>query len=44
VEFRPSPIYDLSDFTPEEYYGAHYVEMDYTEGFAEIVHDFLRQT
>jgi acetoacetate decarboxylase len=41
VQFHPSPIYDLSDFTPREYYGAHYVEMDYTEGYAEIVHDFL---
>ena len=43
VQFNPSPIYDLSDFTPLEYYGAHYLEMDYTEGFAEIVHDFLHQ-
>jgi acetoacetate decarboxylase len=41
VQFHPSPLYDLSDFTPREYYGAHYVEMDYTEGYAEIVHDFL---
>ena len=44
VQFNPSPIYDLSDFTPREYYGAYYVEMDFTEGYAEIVHDFLRQT
>jgi acetoacetate decarboxylase len=44
VQFNPSPIYDLSDFAPQEYYGAHYVEMDYTEGYAEIVHDFLRPT
>ena len=42
VEFRPSPVYDLSDFVPLEYYGAYYMEMDYTEGYAEIVHDFLR--
>ena len=41
VELSPSPIYDLSDFVPLEYFGAWYVEMDYTEGFAEIVHDFL---
>ena len=41
VELGPSPIYDLSDFVPLEYFGAWYVEMDYTEGFAEIVHDFL---
>jgi acetoacetate decarboxylase len=44
VQFEPSPIYDLSDFAPRETYGAFYVEMDYTEGYAEIVHDFLRQT
>ena len=43
VQFNPSPIYDLSDFTPREYYGAYYVEMDQTEGYAEIVHDFLQQ-
>jgi acetoacetate decarboxylase len=43
VQFNPSPIYDLSDFAPREYYGAHYVEMDYTEGYAEIVHDFLQE-
>ena len=42
VQFNPSPIYDLSDFTPREYFGAFYVEMDYTEGFAEIVKDFGR--
>jgi acetoacetate decarboxylase len=42
VQFGPSPIYDLSGFTPLEYYGAQYVEMDYTEGYAEVVHDFLR--
>ena len=43
VEFAPSPIYDLSDFTPREYFGAHYVEMDYTEGYAEIVEDLLER-
>jgi acetoacetate decarboxylase len=44
VQFNPSPIYDLSDFTPIGYYGAHYLERDFTEGYAEIVHDFLQQT
>lgn len=44
VEFGPSPIYDLSGLAPLEYHGAHYVEMDYTEGYAEIVHDFLSAT
>jgi len=43
VQFNPMPTYDLSDFTPLEYYGAHYQEMDYTEGYADIVHDFLHQ-
>ena len=40
VDFHPSPIYDLSDFTPQEYFGAHYIEMDYTEAYAEIIKDF----
>ena len=40
VQFNPSPIYDLSDFIPREYLGAYYVEMDYTEGYAEIIRDF----
>jgi len=44
VEFGPSPIYDLSGLAPLEYHGAHYVEMDYTEEYAEIVHDFLSAT
>jgi len=43
VEFHPLPTYDLSDFTPRKYLGAHYVEMDYTEGYAAIVHDYLRE-
>jgi len=42
VQFEPVPTYDLSDFTPVEYLGAYYVEMDYTENYGEIVHDFLR--
>lgn len=42
VQFNPSPIYDLSDFVPLEYYEAYYVEMDYTEGHGEITHDFLK--
>jgi acetoacetate decarboxylase len=41
IECRPSPIYDLSDFTPRSYAGAYYVEMDYTERYARIVKDFL---
>jgi hypothetical protein len=43
VQFNPAPIYDLSDFQPREYLGANYLEMDYTEGYGEIVHDFLRK-
>jgi acetoacetate decarboxylase len=42
VQFNPSPTYGLSDFTPREYFGAYYIEMDYTEGYGEIVRDFLR--
>jgi acetoacetate decarboxylase len=42
VQLNPVPVYDLSDFAPREYCGAHYLEMDYTEGWAEIVRDFLR--
>lgn len=41
VQFNPSPIYDLSDFTPMEYFGAYYFEADLTENWGEIVHDFL---
>ena len=41
VQFNPVPTYDLSDFTPREYLGAYYLEMDYTENYATIVHDFL---
>jgi acetoacetate decarboxylase len=41
VQFNPSPIYDLSDFTPLEYFGAYYVEMDMTENWGVIVKDFL---
>ena len=43
VQFNPSPVYDLSDFTPREYLGAYYLEMDYTEGYGEVVRDFLRE-
>ena len=41
VEFSPSPIYDLSDFTPTEYLGAYYVEADMTENWGRVVRDFL---
>ena len=44
VQFDPSPIYDLTAFAPREYLGAYYMETDYTEGFAEIVHDFLQES
>lgn len=43
VQFSPSPVYDLSDFTPREYFGAYYMELDFTEGYGEIVHDFLKE-
>ena len=41
VEFGGVPVYDLSDFAPRESLGAHYIEMDYTEQYAEIVEDLL---
>lgn len=44
VEFHPDPVYDLTDFTPREYLGARYIEMDYTEGYGRIVRDFLRDS
>ena len=44
VQFDPSPVYGLSDFSPLGYYGAHYVESDFTEGYGEIVHDFLQES
>ena len=43
VQFNPMPTYDLSDFTPLEYYGAYYTEMDYTEGYGKIIHDFMQE-
>ncbi|MBM4436371.1 MAG: acetoacetate decarboxylase family protein [Actinobacteria bacterium] len=42
VEFRPSPVYDLSAFEPRAYLGAWYVESDHTETYGRIVRDFLR--
>ena len=42
VQFEPVPTYDLSNFAPIEYVDAFYVEMDYTENYGEVVHDFLR--
>ena len=41
VRFEPVPVHDLSGLEPLEYLGAFYVEQDYTEGYAEIVRDFL---
>lgn len=43
VELHPSPVYDLSDFTPREYFGAYYTETDFTEGYGEVVKDFLAE-
>ena len=43
MQFIPSPNYDLSGFTPLEYYGAYYIEQDFTEGYGEILHDFLKE-
>ena len=43
VEFHPDSAYDLSDFTPREYLGARFLEMDYAEGYGRVVRDFLRE-
>ena len=43
VQCDPQPVYDLSGLVPREYLGAHYVEMDYTEGYGTIVRDFLKE-
>jgi acetoacetate decarboxylase len=43
VQFNPSPVYDLTGLAPLEHFGACYAEMDYTEGYAEVVHDFLAE-
>jgi acetoacetate decarboxylase len=42
VELAPSPVYDLSRLVPREFVGAAYAELDYSEGYGEIVHDFLK--
>lgn len=41
IELAPSPIYDLSPLSPREILGAWYAEMDYTEGYGAVIHDFL---
>ena len=43
VEFHSDSTYDLADFTPREYLGARFLEMDYAEGYGRIVRDFLRE-
>ena len=42
VRLDPSPIYDLSGLAPLCYHDAFYLEQDYTEGYATVVRDFLR--
>jgi acetoacetate decarboxylase len=42
ASFEPSPVFDLSGLCPRELLGAHFAELDYTEGFGQIIHDFLR--
>jgi hypothetical protein len=38
--FSRSQSSGRSDFAPREYFGAHYIEVDYSEGYAEIIKDF----
>lgn len=42
VDFRPSPIFDVSSLEPHEYVGAYYTESDFTEDFGVIDRDFLK--
>ena len=42
VQFGHVPTYGLADFAPREYFGAYYLEMDFTEGYGKIVKDLLR--
>ena len=42
VEFRPSPVFDLSSLVPREYLGAYYLEQDFTEMYGRIVRDFVK--
>ena len=43
VEFRPTPLGDLSGLQALEYVDAYYYEANYTEGFGAIVYDYLAE-
>ncbi len=43
VEFRPSPVFDVTALAPREYLGAFYAETDFTEDFGVIDRDFLKE-
>ena len=43
VEFRPSPVFDVTALAPREYLGAFYAESDFTEDFGVIDRDFLKE-
>ncbi len=43
VEFRPSPVFDLTALAPREVLGAYYLEEDHTESYGVIAKDFLRE-
>ena len=44
VQFEPNPLCDLTSLQPQEYYGAFYMETDYTEGYAHIAYDYLTKS
>lgn len=44
VEFKPTPVFDLSSLAPREYLGASYAERDFTEGYGRVVRDFLKDS
>ena len=43
VEFRPSPVFDVTALAPKEYVGAFYTETDFTEDFGVVDRDFLKE-
>ena len=41
ITFGASPLCDLTSLTPQAYGDAFYMESSYSEGYAEIVYDYL---
>jgi acetoacetate decarboxylase len=43
IVFGPSPLCDLTSLSPLRYGDAFYLESSYSEGYAEIVYDYLKE-